>query len=149
MPTRKLSMVTNAVLSVTLSAAALLASSLALAADLKITVTDLRSEKGAVGFSVVNSAAAWNGKAAAVERKMVPVTGAEVTLQLTDLPAGEYAISVMHDENGNGELDANFMGMPTEGYGFSNNPNVLRKPTYDEARFELSAEGGAITIRLR
>jgi len=129
--------------------AALLAGTGARAADLTITVTDLRSAKGAVGFSVVNSSAAWNGKAAAVERRMVPVSGNEVTLQLTDLPAGEYAVSVMHDENGNGELDANFMGMPTEGYGFSNNPHVLRKPSYDEARFQLVAEGGAITIRLR
>lgn len=129
--------------------AAFLAVAGAHAADLTITVTDLRSVKGAVGFSVVNSTAAWDGKAAAVERRMVPVSGNEVTLQLTDLPAGEYAVSVMHDENGNGELDANFMGMPTEGYGFSNNPNVLRKPTYDEARFQLAAEGGTITIRLR
>lgn len=119
------------------------------AADLTITVTDLRNTKGSLGVSVVNSAAGWSGEAQPVERKLLPIQGSEVTFRLTDLPPGEYAVSVMHDENGNGKLDANFMGMPTEGYGFSNNPKVLRKPTYEEARFQLAAEGGAITIRLR
>lgn len=121
----------------------------ACAADLTITVTDLRNANGSLGVSVVNSAAGWSGEAQPVERKLLPIQGSDVTFRLTDLPPGEYAVSVMHDENGNGKLDANFMGMPTEGYGFSNNPKVLRKPTYEEARFQLAAEGGAITIRLR
>lgn len=43
----------------------------------------------------------------------------------------------------------NFMGMPTEGYGFSNDPKVMRKPTFDEAKFDLGANGAAITIHLR
>ena len=41
------------------------------------------------------------------------------------------------------------MGMPTEGYGFSNNPAEMRKPTFEEARFELEAAGSAITVHLR
>ncbi|MND09814.1 hypothetical protein D3C83_334330 [compost metagenome] len=55
----------------------------------------------------------------------------------------------MHDENDNGSLDANVLGMPTEGYGFSQNPRVMRKATFEEARFELGAEGGEIVIELR
>lgn len=132
-----------------LIAISLLACSSAYAADLTVTVTDIRSAKGSLGLSVVDSAAAWGGQAKAVKRQMQPVQGTEIVFRFTDLPPGDYAVSVMHDENGNGKLDSNFMGMPTEGYGFSNNPKVLRKPTFEEARFQLGAKGDAITIRLR
>ena len=62
--------------------------------------------------------------------------------------AGNYAVQVMHDENDNNKLDTNFLGIPSEGYGFSNNPNVMRRAHFDEARFEVGADA-AITIRLR
>lgn len=43
------------------------------------------------------------------------------TIIIDNLKSAKYAISYYHDENSNGKLDKNFMGMPTEGYGFSNN----------------------------
>ena len=56
---------------------------------------------------------------------------------LRDLPRGEYAISVVHDENRNGELDFGAMG-PIEGYGFSNNPPAAFGPAaYEEARLNV------------
>ena len=127
----------------------LFAASSALAADLTVTVTDIRAVQGAVGLSLVDTAASWDGKAKPVLRQMQPVKGSEVVFHVTDLPPGNYAVSVMHDENGNGKLDTNFMGIPIEGYGFSNNPQVMRKATFEEARFSLGAKGGAITVRLR
>ena len=75
--------------------------------------------------------------------------GTQEMFHFSNLPPGTYAAKVMHDENDNGKLDTNFMGMPIEGYGFSNNPQLLRKPTFDEAKFDLGAGGGAITIHLR
>lgn len=119
------------------------------AADLTVTVTDLTSDKGSVGVSVVNSADAWDGKAAAVDRQRLPISGKQLTVSFANLPPGEYAVMVMHDENGNGELDFNALGMPSEAYGFSNNPEAFGKPRYDAARFTLGADGGAITIRLQ
>jgi len=130
-------------------AISLLACSSVFAADLTVTVTDIRSTKGSLGLSVVDSAAAWNAQAKAIAQQKQPAQGAEVVFRFADLPPGEYAVSVMHDENDNGKLDANFMGMPTEGYGFSNNPQTLRKPTFEEARFQLEAKGGEINVRLR
>ena len=56
---------------------------------------------------------------------------------------------ITHDENGNGKLDTNVMGMPLEGYGFSNNPQVMRKPTWDEARFTVADSDVAIDVELR
>jgi uncharacterized protein (DUF2141 family) len=54
------------------------------------------------------------------------------------VPSGIYAVALFHDKNGNGELDKNFFGIPTEDYGFSNNPRVLfSAPDFDECKFEL------------
>lgn len=119
------------------------------AADLDITLTDIRAAKGTLMIAVVDSAAAWDDQAVAVAGSTRKATGAQEMFHFSNLPPGTYAAKVMHDENDNGKLDTNFMGMPIEGYGFSNNPQLLRKPTFDEAKFDLGAGGGAITIHLR
>lgn len=131
-----------------LSAVVLFAASHAYAGEVTVTVADVRSANGTVGLSIVDSADAWDDKARPVVLTQLPARAGDVVFR-ADLPPGRYAASVMHDENGNGKLDTNFVGMPTEGYGFSNNPDVLRKATFDEARFEVGADGAAITIRLR
>jgi uncharacterized protein (DUF2141 family) len=57
------------------------------------------------------------------------------------IPQGTYAVMVFHDENGNGKLDKNMVGIPKEGYGASNNPaKRMRAPTFDEARFSLTSD---------
>jgi len=119
------------------------------AADLDITVTDVRVAKGTLMIAVVDSAAGWDDQAKAVAGVSRKAGGAQEVFHFSNLPPGTYAAKVMHDENDNGKLDVSFMGMPIEGYGFSNNPQVLRKPTFDEAKFDLGAGGGAITIHLR
>ncbi|MGB5847976.1 MAG: DUF2141 domain-containing protein [Ignavibacteriaceae bacterium] len=59
---------------------------------------------------------------------------AEYTFE--ELPFGEYAIKLYHDENRDGELDSNFLGIPTEAYGFSNNVRGTFGPAdYDDAKF--------------
>ena len=47
--------------------------------------------------------------------------GNSAICQFNDIPPGTYAIAVFHDENANGKLDKNFLGIPCEGYGASNN----------------------------
>lgn len=119
------------------------------AAGLDLTVTDLRTQQGSLRIAVADSEAGWSDTEKAVAGTVRKAQGTVQEFHFPDLPPGSYAVMVMHDENDNGELDSNFMGMPVEGYGFSNNPGVMRKPTFEEARFELGAEGGAITVRLR
>ena len=119
------------------------------AGDLTVTISDIREAKGSLMVSVVNSDAAWNNEAAPVAVKKVPAAQGKVKLQFKDLAPGTYAVQVMHDENENQKLDSNFLGILIEGYGFSNNPNVMRKAHYDEARFEVGADAASITIRLR
>jgi uncharacterized protein (DUF2141 family) len=119
------------------------------AADLEIKVTDVRAQQGSLRVAVIDSAGGWADGGKPVAGTVGKVQGPEQTFHFPDLPPGRYAVMVMHDQNDNGKLDSNFMGMPIEGYGFSNNPAVMRKPTFEEARFQLEATGGAITVRLR
>jgi uncharacterized protein (DUF2141 family) len=121
---------------------------LAQAGELTVTISDIRSNKGQLLVAVMSSDAAWNDQAKPVAVRKLPATESPMVLKL-ELPAGSYAVQVLHDENDNGKLDANLMGIPTEGYGFSNNPQVMRRAHFDEARFDISEAPAAITVRLR
>jgi uncharacterized protein (DUF2141 family) len=116
--------------------------------ELTVTVTDIRAAEGTLMVSVVDSDAAWNNQAKPVAATKVNAAKGEVTLKFPGLPDGKYAVQVMHDQNDNGKLDSNFLGIPSEGYGFSNNPNLLRRAHFDEAQFVL-AGNAAITVHLR
>lgn len=122
---------------------------LAHGANLEVRIDGLREARGHVLVALADSAAAWDGQAPARARLRHAVASSSEMIRFEDLPPGSYAISLFHDENDNGEMDKNIVGMPTEGYGFSQNPRVMRKATFEEARFELAADGGTIVVELR
>ncbi|NDK38857.1 DUF2141 domain-containing protein [Pseudoxanthomonas gei] len=129
-------------------AAALAVAGPAAAAELTVKLHGVRAQTGLVKVAVVDSQEAWDGKAAPVRADGAPAQGEEAKFSFQDLKPGEYAVMITHDENGNGKLDTNVMGMPLEGYGFSNNPQVMRKPTWDEARFTVGDGDVAIDVDL-
>ena len=118
------------------------------AADLTVNLHGIRTQGGLVKVAVVDSQDAWDGKAAPVQFDGAPPQGESARFTFKDLKPGTYAVMITHDGNGNGKLDTNVVGMPLEGYGFSNNPQVVRKPTWDEARFEIGNADVAIAIAL-
>lgn len=130
--------------------AALLASSGLSAQGLTVNIERIEQTQGHILVLVADSAAAWDGQAPRVAARKIAVeaTGS-LPVTFEDLAPGRYAVQVLHDANDNGKLDTNIVGMPTEGYGFSNNPQVMRRAHFDEAVFELPAEGTAISIALR
>ena len=66
-----------------------------------------------------------------------------------DIPPGTYALGVIHDENMNGELDTNWLGIPTEGYGFSNEAKAtLSPPAFSAAAFSYEGQDMSLSIRL-
>jgi uncharacterized protein (DUF2141 family) len=66
-----------------------------------------------------------------------------------EVPAGTYAIKVFHDTNGNGILDTNFFGVPTEPYGFSNGARPTFGPaSFDEAKFTVRESAQTVRIML-
>ncbi len=67
-----------------------------------------------------------------------------------NLKPGIYAIALYLDENGNQKLDKNFMGIPKERFGFSNNPGILRgAPVFEECQIEIKTGVNEIDIRLK
>ena len=77
-----------------------------------------------------------------------PVTKTEHRLEFSDLADGQYAVKVFHDENGNRSLDTNMLGVPSEGYGFSNNAGSFGPASFKDASFSLQADA-QITIHIR
>lgn len=119
------------------------------AGDLTVKLHGIRAQTGLIKVAVVDSQQAWDGKAAPVQADGAPARAEEASFTFKDLKPGSYAVMITHDENGNGKLDTNIMGIPLEGYGFSNNPQVMRKPTWDEARFTVADSDVVIDIDLR
>lgn len=134
------------------AAAALLLLSGAADAPLKLdlVVTGLRSSQGEVRLCLWQQAEAFpDCKKGKGVRLLSAPAAAEVRIAVTDLAPGRYAVSVIHDANGNRKLDKNFMGIPTEGVGFSRNPHLtFGPPSFEKARFDLAAEP-VQTIRIR
>jgi uncharacterized protein (DUF2141 family) len=118
------------------------------AADLTITVEGVASADGQLMIALYDSAA--NFPAKSLRAMAVPAAAGTVQVQVRDLAAGDYAFAVYHDANGNGKLDRNTVGIPTEDYGFSNNALGKRgAPAFEDARVALPAAGAATSISLR
>ncbi len=111
------------------------------AADLTVTVRHLRSTQGVVSLALYNSAHGFLEDGAEVRAIDVTPSGTETPVTFKDLPPGIYAIAAFHDENASGEFDTNFLGMPEEGYGFSNGAKaVLGPPDFDDAAVPVEAQ---------
>ena len=75
----------------------------------------------------------------------------KASITFDDLTPGEYAVVAFHDENDNGKIDHNFLGMPTEALGFSNGfvaGITTGMPTWDKLKFKLDANGRSLNIKL-
>lgn len=81
---------------------------------------------------------------------MVKVRAAKATCDFADIAPGTYALAVIHDENRDGELATNWMGMPQEGYGFSNDAKgSLGAPSFEAASFAYNGQSLKMTIALQ
>lgn len=128
----------------------LLAAATATAAQLTVTITGITEPKGQVVLALFDSEDAFDNGGAAVRGLKIDVTGDTLVANLDNLPAGQYGIKLYHDANGNGELDRNLMGIPSEGYGFSGNKGSFGPPPFADAAFVV--DDGSVnttTIKVR
>jgi uncharacterized protein (DUF2141 family) len=119
---------------------------------LTVRVSGARNTNGKIWVNLFQDAQGFpDDPSKAIQQRSVEVDPNTMSTQVSfkDLPYGSHAVSVLHDENGNGKMDKNFVGMPKEGYGASNNPAKKRRaPTFDEAKFSLNAPEQTIEIQL-
>lgn len=77
------------------------------------------------------------------------VPSSEARCDFEDVPAGTYALVVLHDENMNGRVDSNWIGIPKEGYGFSNDArSSLSAPSFKDAGFVYDGGTLEMTVHL-
>lgn len=120
------------------------------AAPLPLTIENVRSGRGSVTVSVYGDRPEdFLVKGKKLMKVRLPARLGTVTGCLTLPKTGIYALAVYHDEDGNGKLTSNFVGIPMEGYGFSNDPTVLlAPPTFDEVAFNVQTAGDSARLRL-
>jgi uncharacterized protein (DUF2141 family) len=122
------------------------------AAELVVRVSGVAEAAGQVGCSLFASAGAsgFPMDNAAARVVWLPADPKGVTCRFADVPAGRYAVSIGHDLNGNRRVDTNFVGMPTEAWGVSNDVRpTLRAPRFDEAAFQIAADAAERVLEIR
>jgi uncharacterized protein (DUF2141 family) len=132
-----------------LAAAAAMLIGAAPVAQLDLSFSQLRSDKGMLRICVTgdpeNFPRCVNDRNAT--RRSIPA--GTTSFHLGGLPRGSYAVAVIHDENGNKKLDT-FAGIPREGFGFSRNPPIrFGPPRFESARFNIEGDAAAQQVRLR
>lgn len=118
--------------------------------NLNVEITDVRSKSGSILVSIFNDSDAFprNSEKAVVKLKLSVSEAANFSVP--DLPPGDYAIAVAHDENENGKVDMNFLGIPKEGFGFSQNSRVVfGPPSFEKAKVTLSEESAATSTKIK
>ena len=102
---------------------------------LQVEITGFRNFKGNVLVQV------YNEEEEVIKAFIVDFQDKKCNFTLDELPAGKYAIQYFHDENSNRRMESNFMGIPKEGYGFSNNAKgYFGPPKFVDWLFPLNAD---------
>lgn len=105
---------------------------------LTVVIRNIRDDKGKVGAALYRSESEfmkqiWKSQSADARTGVMEFV-------FENLPAGTYAVSVLHDTNDNGSMDAGLMGIPREGFGFSNDARGnFGPPRFDKAKFVVSS----------
>lgn len=114
--------------------------------NLTVSINGADNNKGRIMIAVYNESSHFLSKGYKYTTSKLSNKGCEVNFN--NLPEGTYAVSVFHDENDNGKLDSNFLGVPKEDYGCSNNAKgFMGPPKWKDAKFQLKANK-QITITL-
>jgi uncharacterized protein (DUF2141 family) len=130
------------------------------ASELRVTVDGIRSSHGTILIGLYDSPESFDRAIELSDKEGFlndPNRFAAVALRanaarksavvFSNIDPGQYAIILFHDENGNGKLDKNALGVPTEPYGFSNNvQGFLGPPAFGKTAMRLGA--GDKTVRL-
>ncbi|MCU0450258.1 MAG: DUF2141 domain-containing protein [Bernardetiaceae bacterium] len=117
---------------------------------LVVEVNGLRNDKGEVLISLFKGKDGFPGKAdKAVQKAKAIITGKKAVITFNNVPPGEYALSLMHDEDGDGKLATNMLGIPKEGYAASNNAkNSFGPPKYEDAKFNLEGSEKKLQVNM-
>ena len=117
---------------------------------LTVIVSDFRSNRGSAVVELFNKEKGFpKSPEKALKILSAPISNKKAVVVFENLPGGEYAVSVFHDENNNKKLDTNFLGIPKEGVGASNNAKGhFGPPKYIDAKFSFNGDPETIAINI-
>ena len=119
--------------------------------SLVVNITDAKHDDGSAGVAL------WDGPEGfpeeiehAIRIAYVPISAGVASASFVDLAPGNYAVTVYNDKNGNETFDKNWLGIPRESWGVSNDARPrLRAPAYEEAVFEIGTAERSLEIGIR
>lgn len=121
--------------------------------DLKVVATGLKNDNGVVVMTLCRSKEEYRSKNAAQDAYRYISTGiskGRAEYVFRDIEPGRYGVKLFHDANANGEIDTNFLGIPKEGYGFSNNAKgFMGPPGFKKLIVEVVAGAPAVEIKMK
>jgi uncharacterized protein (DUF2141 family) len=117
-----------------------------------VKILNIRNSTGTVDCALFDSPVGFPIEVlrSATNVMVIKVRHTQARCDFEDIPPGTYALAVIHDENSNGKLDTNWLGIPTEGYGFSNDAKgLLGAPSFSAASFAYDGRNLDLTISLQ
>jgi uncharacterized protein (DUF2141 family) len=121
---------------------------------LRVHIVGLRNDDGYIGCLLYRSAEGFPGDPDQAVQMVVGEYGRRnrrtATCTFRNVPAGRYAVTVGHDENGNRRMDRNLVGIPTEGWGTSRDaPARFGPPSFSDAVFRFNGRRQLMTVTMR
>jgi uncharacterized protein (DUF2141 family) len=119
--------------------------------NLEIKLNSLRNTKGRVCLTVFSGPKGFPGGGKGSNLKYSRCAAASSgTVLFSNLPLGNYAIAAIHDSNSDGKLNTNSLGVPSEGFGFSNNPPLRFGPaSFADSQVFVSGTKTVVQIQMR
>jgi uncharacterized protein (DUF2141 family) len=116
--------------------------------NLSITIINIKGTEGEIQIGLYNNKESFPLVDKQYKLFLTDVNSFSGIFTVNDLPKGEYAVAIFHDENSDKICNTNFIGIPKEGFGFSKNykPKIF-KPTFDDCKIDLISDL-SITIKL-
>ncbi len=123
-------------------------------AHLKVEIYNIRSNKGHLLLSVYNNSEQFPRNPAPglsdIQVSKRDMRKDTVNYFLDNLQPGKYVVAILDDENGSGDMEYNQLGIPMEGFGFSNNINpMFSTPPYHKCQFAIKEGMNSISIKVR
>jgi uncharacterized protein (DUF2141 family) len=108
---------------------------------LTVEISEIQGREGEISVGLYTSSENFPETDKSYNGRIKKVTGEKAVATFQDVPVGTYAIAVFHDANSNSKLDTNFLGIPNEGYAFSNNVlGTFGPPDFEDASFKLDGD---------
>ena len=117
--------------------------------SIELTITNIRNNDGWILVSLFNQSQGFPSDTSRVYRSFIlDAESPTLNLNIEDLPPGDYAIAIVHDENQNMELDTNLVGAPVEGYAASGSNRRFSAPRFSSSKFSIRSGSVRLEIKM-